>query len=192
MMKTNRKGHPYIRSRVPRSAKYGGSPEGHRGGFPRIARKADFRGGFAASTMAWETSLTNRREGGKNRARSRKGINGPEDPAHKGEPSTERGFGALAVPRPVFRGLRPSISFWALIAQAFILQCRDPFSGDCDRGSRRPFGPRRSTCSAETRFQGIATRSFPALMLLLALESCSAETRFQGIATWKEIRPFTT
>ena len=158
MMKTNRKGHPYIRARVPRSAKYGGSPEGHRGGFPRIARKADFRGGFATLTMAWETSLTNRQEGGKNRARSRKGISGPEDPAHKGEPSTERGFGALAVPRPVFRGLRRGIrwpgtpetgSILAVPRPVFrglrrsqhrrrslppsvCLQCRDPFSGDCD------------------------------------------------------------
>ena len=56
--------------------------------------------------MAWETSLTNRREGGRNRTRDRKGTSEPEDPAHKREPLTERGFRALAEPRPVLRGLR--------------------------------------------------------------------------------------
>ena len=43
---------------------------------------------------------------------------------------------------------------------------------------------RFAACSAETRFQGIATQfhqlSFPSS---LPPESCSAETRFQGIAT---------
>jgi len=36
------------------------------------------------------------------------------------------------VPRPVFRGLRPG---WAWVARGrdhVPLQCRDPFSGDCD------------------------------------------------------------
>ena len=119
----------------------------------------------------------------------------------------------LAVPRPVFRGLRlrgrgaqcaprPSTCsaetrFQGIAtthtcpsrarAQGLPLQCRDPFSGDCDNEAALPgitkinlflqcrdpfsgdcdpflvglrFPPLRSrACSAETRFQGIATNS---------------------------------
>ena len=91
------------------------------------------------------------------------------------------------------------------------LQCRDPFSGDCDivllelkfpdpshslavprpvfRGLRHPdqWAPRdgvdRRPCSAETRFQGIATLAILVGPDACNLSSCSAETRFQGIAT---------
>jgi hypothetical protein len=111
--------------------------------------------------MAWETSLTNRREGGRNRTRDRKGSSKPEDPAHKREPLTERGFGALAEPRPVLRGLRPHCS-----------------PGTCSGG--------RSVlaCRAETRSQGIATAPGPRRRPGSSWP-CRAETRSQGIATWK-------
>ena len=135
--------------------------------------------------MAWETSLTNRREGGRNRTRDRKGTSKPEDPAHKREPLTERGFRALAEPRPVLRGLRPpsprrvfsvviqpscraetrsqGIATLALLRLALgldpALQSRDPFSGDCD--SIEDFVGQNleeiAACRAETRSQGIAT-----------------------------------
>ena len=41
----------------------------------------------------------------------------------------------------------------------FRLQCQDPFSGDCDNATTAPIFlvPTQETCSAETRFQGIAT-----------------------------------
>ena len=184
-MKTNRKGHPYIRSRVPRSAKYGGSPEGHRGGFPRIARKADFRGGFAASTMAWETSLTNRRESGKNRARSRKGISGPEDPAHKGEPSTERGFGALAVPRPVFRGLRRGRGSGRAHPAPGLAVPRPVFRGLRPRLMHLPDRPGNANLAVPRPvFRGLRPPFLSFVAETRDCDSCSAETRFQGIATW--------
>ena len=142
----------------------------------------------------------------------------------------------LAVPRPVFRGLRPilwrsSIARSPAILQCrdpfsgdcdlrlfesalyelsrVVLQCRDPFSGDCDGAPSEPLRRRDNLpCSAETRFQGIATQSFDlpdsslsrdllqcrdpfsgdcdaAQRMISAgmFPSCSAETRFQGIAT---------
>ena len=160
--------------------------------------------------MAWETSLTNRREGGRNRTRDRKGTSEPEDPAHKREPLTERGFGALAEPRPVLRGLR-SNGIRAGAAPSKILAEPRPVL----RGLRpRPALPAGGAggplpCRAETRSQGIATRPAWAHMARAHLEalqsrdpfsgdcdaasaawrmarassSCRAETRSQGIAT---------
>jgi len=169
----------------------------------------------------------------------------------------------LAVPRPVFRGLRTAGPFrFPPESGKPPLQCRDPFSGDCERTNAAPWGgmheglavprpvfrglrpdgllsamrcipshlavPRPvfrglrrdeehlnktnapcETCSAETRFQGIATivRLVRLIVRLVRLQcrdpfsgdcdfevnrddqpglimiSCSAETRFQGIAT---------
>ncbi len=137
--------------------------------------------------MAWETSLTNRREDGRNRTRDRKGTSEPEDPAHKREPLTERGFRALAEPRPVLRGLRHDALRW-MIARAGHPACRAETrsqgiatiwtnAGAGGRGTRprlaepRPVlrGLRRghttppsasrnhTPCRAETRSQGIAT-----------------------------------
>ena len=68
--------------------------------------------------------------------------------------------GLLAVPRPVFRGLRDSLSA-AMIARAAAT----------------------SPCSAETRFQGIARISELMAVSRVGSFTCSAETRFQGIAT---------
>ena len=39
-------------------------------------------------------------------------------------------------------------------------------------------------CSAETRFQGIATNHYLFSPIAGGAPPCSAETRFQGIATW--------
>ena len=64
------------------------------------------------------------------------------------------------------------------------LQCRDPFSGDCDfvkQNSNRCWN--KGSCSAETRFQGIATLHGPGFPITAPSGACSAETRFQGIAT---------
>ena len=44
-------------------------------------------------------------------------------------------------------------------------------------------GLREDPCSAETRFQGIATLLEDGRRSLLLFPPCSAETRFQGIAT---------
>ena len=69
------------------------------------------------------------------------------------------GLGALAEPRPVLRGLRRGLLLPPGRAPASPdLQSRDPFSGDCDPGNRKPHPCRiSSTCRAETRSQGIAT-----------------------------------
>ena len=64
----------------------------------------------------------------------------------------------VGVPRPVFRGLRPP---WAAL-------------GDTIRAPRR---------SAETRFQGIATRIDGTGVTVNPGVGRSAETRFQEIAT---------
>jgi len=40
----------------------------------------------------------------------------------------------VGVPRPVFRGLRPDPSLPPFL-KIFTSECRDPFSGDCDKTS---------------------------------------------------------
>ena len=119
----------------------------------------------------------------------------------------------LAVPRPVFRGLRRDeehlnktnapcetcsaetrfqgiatiVRLVRLIVRLVRLQCRDPFSGDCDFEVNRDDQPGliMISCSAETRFQGIATVFLGGGTIPPShfLSPCSAETRFQGIAT---------
>ena len=96
---------------------------------------------------------------------------------------------------------------------AFALQCRDPFSGDCDLVlAPEERDESLEACSAETRFQGIATlneAALPGITTVIFLQcrdpfsgdcdlyydmlfplapknACSAETRFQGIATRSE------
>ena len=69
----------------------------------------------------------------------------------------------LAVLRPVFRGLR-----------------QQPFPEVARDAHHLP------PCSAETRFQGIATGSSPIPIRSTHSCPCSAETRFQGIATWRK------
>jgi hypothetical protein len=152
--------------------------------------------------MAWETSLTNRREGGRNRTRDRKGSSEPEDPAHKREPLTERGFRALAEPRPVLRGLRQDRRPSGILKQA----CRDSLSATSCKRRWAICG--FLACRAETRSQGIATGTGPPAVGnggASTLQSrdpfswdcdpdklrrssstqpaCRAETRSQGIAT---------
>ncbi len=160
--------------------------------------------------MAWETSLTNRREDGRNRTRDRKGSSEPEDPAHKREPLTERGFGALAEPRPVLRGLRrerphghsprdnnslaeprpvlrglrPGPSEIAIVWIGRCLQSRDPFSGDCDVFCPELIKSGRNSLQSRDPFSGDCdkeTQMFP--NAIPVLKACRAETRSQGIAT---------
>jgi len=123
----------------------------------------------------------------------------------------------LAVPRPVFRGLRPESPLGRSVSEDNFLQCRDPFSGDCDTSKmlsspliawnflqcRDPFSGdcdrnhlwgdpcrRITSCSAETRFQGIATEGRDGENQRFNNPSpCSAETRFQGIATTRQPCP---
>ena len=143
----------------------------------------------------------------------------------------------LAVPRPVFRGLRQAWNRSSTILQRFsILQCRDPFSGDCDasllvannransfllavprpvfrglrltirvggyrlvdqllavprpvfRGLRRRTSTIRRLASSRLAVPRPVFRGLRRRPLLVELEdaprpACSAETRFQGIAT---------
>ena len=93
----------------------------------------------------------------------------------------------LAVLRPVFRGLRRFLQPYAfhLIFNGHLAVLRPVF-----RGLRPGFlvpaneAGKQEACSAETRFQGIATRPPPqAAVGPVRPGPCSAETRFQGIAT---------
>ncbi len=161
--------------------------------------------------MAWETSLTNRREGGRNRTRDRKGSSKPEDPAHKREPLTERGFGALAEPRPVLRGLRHSSRPRTIPRAHFTLaeprpvlrglrrcgragcpprrpsglQSRDPFSGDCDAFASRERIMTTLPDSLQSRdpFSGDCDQATLRSARRAGRTPCRAETRSQGIAT---------
>ena len=122
--------------------------------------------------------------------------------------SRSRRSSPLAEPRPVLRGLRPGACGHPNGLQGDDLQSRDPFSGDCDSSgreqpnhvahpdlqSRDPFSGDCDlraqltttdvilTCRAETRSQGIATKSTWASMAMTR-STCRAETRSQGIAT---------
>ena len=147
----------------------------------------------------------------------------------------------LAGTRPVFRGLRPNTGRGAAhglpeacrdetrfqgIAtlpcqrpngfRRFLLQGRDPFSGDCDMPQPQPPSERAvpQPCRDETRFQGIATGSWTsastpwtftlqgrdpfsgdcdraqaARVLPFMFMACRDETRFQGIATGRAAGP---
>ena len=92
----------------------------------------------------------------------------------------------LAVPRPVFRGLRPIWGGQRASPEAQACSAETRFQGIATQGDRGifryPFFC--DPCSAETRFQGIATcRNGSTLGAVGLIPTCSAETRFQGIAT---------
>jgi len=63
-----------------------------------------------------------------------RGLRPPQDQ----EAFVGRGAQCLAVPRPVFRGLRRDLQIKHPARVKGLLQCRDPFSGDCDKASSWP------------------------------------------------------
>ena len=115
----------------------------------------------------------------------------------------------LAVPRPVFRGLRPRAAaqmganpglepcsaetrFQGIATggprrrrepgRHAALQCRDPVSGDCDSRITLTHPGRITSpaCSAETRFQGIATSEGGRCALSLVKRSLQCRDPFSG------------
>ena len=91
----------------------------------------------------------------------------------------------LAVLRPVFRGLRLTTSSRnTTIISPPACSAETRFQGIATEGHHLAYGLRLvQPCSAETRFQGIATLPGGCNDHLEVISSCSAETRFQGIAT---------
>jgi len=90
----------------------------------------------------------------------------------------------LAVLRPVFRGLRLPDRTRSLARALAPCSAETRFQGIATAANPPGIPNQASPCSAETRFQGIATSSDPAgLPFATRHSACSAETRFQGIAT---------
>ena len=102
---------------------------------------------------------------------------------HGGEVDGWDGPGRLAVLRPVFRGLRLNVWLAPPVKGEILLAVLRPVFRGLRHHAHAGGVVGRPACSAETRFQGIATITIRPRRPFFLVHSCSAETRFQGIAT---------